>query len=349
MTWSIRKGNPEDKKKIIAFFKSNIWQSKDADKLYYWKYEENPAGFPLIWLATGGTNDKIISSGIMMPCRIQIGGKQVLGFQAVDAITHKASRRQGIFTALTKQQLQDFAEMKVPIVITFPLDKALSIVSKLGWCEIASIRRWAKPLKSKPYLSTKLGNNFICTYCANFIDMVLKVLSKDQFYGQSSKYKIKEIKEFDERFDVLWNNVSRYFGAIVVRNSQYLNWKYVNNPNKNYKIFYIDKGDDLAGFIVFSVERELAHIVDILTEKDHEIINHLIGYTVRYLRTQNVTSISFEALEGNFYAGYFKRFGFRLRPDAGSFAIYIPSSNNPDQSLLLNHRNWFITIGDRDV
>ena len=214
-----------------------------------------------------------------------------------------------------------------------------------------------KPLKAEHILSKVIGANIVSRSLGSFIDFWPRLISRERFYHLSPKYAIKEIKRFDERFDILWERVSKNFRVMGVRDSKYLNWKYIDTPdNRTQIVFSIEKDNNLAGYIVLELgssprtrRPEIGYIVDILTEQDHELVNHFIAYTIKYLRSQGILAVSFRSLEDNPYASHLKKFGFHLRPDRSSFVVYIVNPDNPNQVILSDHRNWFITDGDWDV
>lgn len=356
MSWFIRKATSKDKKDIISFFKSYIWASKDGEELYSWKYEDNPSGSALIWLAVEEKNDSIVGISVMMPWKLQLSENIVVSFQGVDALVDKNYRRQGIHKTLIRQALSEFKEMRIPFIFAFPNENSRFNLLKTGWHEIGFVRSWAKPFKAECILSKVIGRNFISNFFGFFIDIWLRLISRERFYHTSSKYIIKEIREFDERFDILWERVSKNFRVIGSRDSKYLNWKYINTPNKRHIVFSIERANRLAGYVVLEIGRgrERGHvcIVDIFTERDDEIINSLIANTIQYFRNQNISIITFLTLEDNFYVKYFKNFGFYLCLNKNSrkpFFVYIFNSAKINIDILLSCKNWFLTPGDYDI
>jgi hypothetical protein len=214
---------------------------------------------------------------------------------------------------------------------------------------VGSVRRWAKPLKAEHTLSKVTGRNVVSKSLGFFIDVWLRLISKGRAYHPSSKYIMKEIKEFDERFDILWERVSSNFRVIGTRDSKYLNWKYINTPNRKQIAFSIEKDNDLAGYVVLELGEEVSYIVDILTEEDDELINYLIAYVAKYLRSQGILVVNFIALEDNLYVSYLKKFGFHLRSDRSPFVVVHTNPDSSDRVILSDHKNWFITDGDWDM
>ena len=348
MTWLIRKATDGDKKSIISFFTPALWKSR-GEELYKWKYEDNPGGEALKWLAVdSGKDNKIAGVVIMMPWRFKIGSYIYNGTQIVDALTDTQYRGQGIYTAIDKQSVMELGEMGHPFSFAFPNEGAISGHRKAGWNELGFSCRWVKPLKASYILTKIVGDHLISRLVGNLIDIGWKLISKKKFYKPSSRYSIKEIKKFDPRFDALWETASGNFQIIAVRDSGYLNWKYLNTPHQKRVIFSIEKEGELGGYVVLEMGEKFGYVVDIFTLPDPELINQLVAHTIRYSRARDALSVTLVAFENNFYAPYFKKFGFHLRPEKSPVMVHV-NSDKIDKNFLLDSQNWFLTIGDCDI
>ena len=52
-----------------------------------------------------------------------------------------------------------------------------------------------------------------------------------------SSLSFKEIARFDNRVNDLWETAKNGFKTIVVRNDQFLNWRYISRPDIHYHVY----------------------------------------------------------------------------------------------------------------
>src|SRR5581483_10186127 len=66
----------------------------------------------------------------------------------------------------------------------------------------------------------------------------------------SPQVQIKQMYEFNERFDDFWQRVRDEYSVILVRDRQCLNWRYVSRPDAKYILFSAAHGPRLVGYLV---------------------------------------------------------------------------------------------------
>ncbi len=130
-----------------------------------------------------------------------------------------------------------------------------------------------------------------------------------------AKYKnqqTKEIDRFDDLWDQSWVSLRKYYGITIDRTSVYLNWRFVNHPKINYKIFGIKKRNNLyAGYIVMRLEegdRRAVRIVDLIAS-DNNTKTELLKTALAYAAEKKVDFIDFFC-SIKIYADSLQSFGF---------------------------------------
>jgi ribosomal protein S18 acetylase RimI-like enzyme len=96
---------------------------------------------------------------------------------------------------------------------------------------------------------------------------------------------IDEITVFDGEIEDFWARVSNSYPAIFSRNTKFLNWRFVNVPNLNYRLFAARRSGQCVGYIVLrrttAVELAVGVIVDLLTmPNDVEVAGSLIDHAL---------------------------------------------------------------------
>jgi GNAT superfamily N-acetyltransferase len=117
-----------------------------------------------------------------------------------------------------------------------------------------------------------------------------------------SDLEIQVIKKFDERYDQLAEQLSRCPDLKLYKNSHYLNWRYVDCPDKNYLILQAVREDNLLGAMVISPNKtsgETAWILDIIGDvnKPGEI-GRLLDEAIQYVRSLQAADIRIFATSG---------------------------------------------------
>jgi hypothetical protein len=75
----------------------------------------------------------------------------------------------------------------------------------------------------------------------------------------------------------------------------------------------------------------------------------LMAGLIYHLRQQGISSISLRLHSMNPLLAQAQQLGFRYRDDATSTVIAYAAASSPFASVLLDGRNWFMTVGDRDI
>ncbi|GAG17714.1 unnamed protein product, partial [marine sediment metagenome] len=164
---------------------------------------------------------------------------------------------------------------------------------------------------------------------------------------------ITEISSFDENIDELWASISKDRHISIVRNKEYLNWRYVSNPGE-YVIYAAKRKDLLAGYIILKCEKgtsglKLGNIVDIFAAKNQiTLIQTLVLRAIEYFRQEKIdvvfswvikSSELYRALNELGFISYYKKLHFAIR------TIRIEYS---DLIQLKNPAAWYFTMGDAD-
>lgn len=283
--------------------------------------------------------------------KIKIGNEIVTGSQAVDAVTHPDYQRQGMFVKLGSEILREAGDTGVPITYGFPNEPALPGHRKVKWIEVCNVSILIKPLNIKNILRKYINNNLLLTVSSYVTGILLKG------FGKIPKMQLKDISvnqvcSFDKRANGFWSEVADDYEIIQVRDADFLNWRYVENPDKQYTVFVAEKNGKFLGYTVLGEINENGRkggvIIDILTHLDHgEISHHLVSRAVKYFEERNLDYIACLMRKGNIYYRALKRHGFIITPKRTRFIVHI-NSDSISQSFTDSLDKWFFTWGDSD-
>jgi hypothetical protein len=317
-----------DEYKIVELSKQAFNDRNMGLDYWKWRFEDNIEEKIRVELMFD--HDQLVGHYAVSPVKISSNDKFVLTALSNNAMTHPDYWRKGIFTTLARSLHQRIANEDLDFVWSFPVNQASynGFVHKLNWHEIRNI----------PTLIMRPEN-------LKHPDL------------SHTKYKVEAINYFDASFDDLWerlrNEFANHFRYFVVRDSKYLNWRYVDNPKYQYKIFIIRESDSCLGYAItkfYSGEEQLiGDIVDIFCVFDKEVFLSLVEGSISYL-SQNASQICCWMNETCQFYKYLKEVGFT----EGSFlthfgVIPLKALEVEAQGHLFDYSNWYITMGDSDV
>lgn len=178
---------------------------------YRWKYH-TPAGLGRVaFIREGG---RMLAANAMIPLDLRLGGSMVRAWQSCDTATRPEARGRGFFTkcirALQSSLCQD------EILYGFPNEDSAHGLRSAGWLEKEVITTWVRVL-------LPFGRQEPCRSGAS---------------------------EFGADFDRLAGSFVRRGRAIFDRGATWMNWRYVQHPMFQYKIFRLDERGELLGFAV---------------------------------------------------------------------------------------------------
>ena len=138
------------------------------------------------------------------------------------------------------------------------------------------------------------------------------------------------------------------FTIVADRGASYLNWRYFRNPLYDSQRIEVRQQGELKGYLIYTMADDVAHIKDVFCEALYGMVENLINGLIRQLRKEAAQSISVVFMDSNPVIEHFKRLGFKIRPDESSVFAYANDKSSIG-SCWINGKNWFMTVGDRDV
>ncbi len=89
---------------------------------------------------------------------------------------------------------------------------------------------------------------------------------------------VVRLTSFNDSVDRLWERARRHDKAMIVRDRQYLNWRYCQRPDATYMFYGVERGAELEGFLVARLSTfrgmQWAYVVDFLSPKIRPTCSH---------------------------------------------------------------------------
>lgn len=354
--WVIRYYEEGDEEKIIDLYRA-VHPEKDYDrekwmKWWRWMFKTNPAGAARILLADDA--GKIAGQYVMVPAVVKIGIEEVLSAQGIDTMTHPEYRRQKLFETLAARVYADFEKEGISFLFGFPNELSRpGIIRKLNWFDIATMIIMLRPLNWETIISIKVSNRLLL----RFLSFVANAFFNIDFYKPrvllvGDGLAIKRVSYFDDRIDRLWTRISSRYPIMLVRNKEFLNWRYVD-LGADYTIFTAEKGEEVVGYLVSGRRqrrnRQASIIYDLVAESD-QINQCLLSEVIQDCIRAGDAFIEYKLIADNNYHKLLKKNGFLSIPFIeGTYFCGYTNSKQLSQSFIKNHRNWFVQVGDSDA
>lgn len=315
-----------------------------------WAHIDNPAGVSRIWLAEH--DGKLVGQYPLILEDMKVDKEIIKGAQIVDTMTHPEYRRRGIAYSVGEKALRELEKEKIHLVYGFPNQQAYPLHIKSGWLDVCAFQVMVNPLNLKNILQKySVRNRVLHNIFTAVGNLTIKAFFRSKKVSAEDMLKVREIRSFDDRINDFWNKISNDYNIIVVRDKEYLNWRYVDVPNSDYAIYVTEEEGKICGYIVLGCRNEnnlaWGHIHDIIALTGRkDIIQCLIAKAVEYFKAKGVDVIFSKMVANEAYRKSFLRNGFIPRfMFKGRFIAYNASTELSDE-FLKNPKNWFIQQGD---
>jgi len=252
-------------------------------KLWYWKFNSNPfssSRIPHAWVLEH--EGKIVGSIEQVAVPMKVGEKIVIGYIGCDFAVQEKYRPYGVILAN-----KFWRNRKIPFSMVTTTGEGVSDIHKVFGAKELMLGRysWFRIVHSKNILRKLLdcrsgviwkilSNGWLLSTISGLLDLVFKMKNGTKTYRR--KLRIEKTDEFDSEFDKLWRSVSSHYDILIVRNSKYLRWRYIDYPFERPQIFSAhDDAGNMRGFAVVqvSVSDAMTHagIMELFTEPSDKV------------------------------------------------------------------------------
>jgi GNAT superfamily N-acetyltransferase len=320
---------------------------------YEWKIGHNPYGAGTIYLEK--RDDKIIGSATLTPKPFLVHGKSVRTVEIGDTFTHPEYRRQGVFTICAGSCVEYALHNGIQVIYGTPNSNSLpGYEKKLGFSQLQKVqlRCFTKvyrffPILMKCFIKVCLIRNL------NNQKALLKRLCRQWFTSRPIRfkqhtYKIVELKELPDQVDGLWGDCR--FAFYVVRDSNYLNWRYFQNPDA-YTVFAAIEQKKYRGYLIlkYSSDDRTATICDFITHNDDpEIFKDLLEQAEACIKSKKVSYAQVYCPRYSPYAEVLKQYGYLDDSSKRDKPIIIYTGTQAGKELLKEYNKTHFTLSDCD-
>lgn len=354
MGYIVREANVLNDKDIMVNILINNRERKDYNyaERYNWLYLNNPVGPAKAWIIWNEETKEAAGFTGVFPREVYVQGKKYICWNCGDFSIEKKYRSLGVAIKLRKAAKECVDRGEVPFLYAHPNARMEVIHLKAGHFKIARMMRFALPIRANKTLQGKISPKWL----ANILSQPLNWALATKYYQRNSSdfsYQLNNRVQCSVQHEGLFKKMIEQYLVIGSRDGAFLNWKFGQNPNLKVQQFDLYEKDTLSGSIFFLIGNGAVLVLDVLIGNTANQVEMLFRTFVTALlkEMKEVSSISFIVQEFNPLLDALKRIGFRYRDDATSAVIsYANEQLQPDLSkVVLNGRNWFMSVGDRDA
>lgn len=221
-----------------------------------------------------------------------------------------------------------------------------SIVKKL-FHPMPDMGAWKLILNTKTLIARRFSNPVISALLSKSLNVYLKLTLRFKLFSTAHDIEIKTIQDFFPYQKDLHELHSSYQSSgqrLRYRTSEFLHWRFINNPRRVYPCVGAFVQEKLVGYAVYHKSpRAHLEIDDIfVSENNAKHLTAIITALVEFAYQENSPIISFIAHQ-HLLAAPLKKMGFRWRDDGHLFSIYL---NNDQSESIQQIENWYLTSID---
>jgi hypothetical protein len=338
----------KDKNVILKFCAEN--RKKPLEEKFKWMYEGNPDGKAMVWLIKHDESGEYAGMTSLFPRKFFINNKCVDGGIAGDFLVNAKHRTLGPAIMLQKGVLSA-ANSSVDFIYGFPNMHSEPVFKRVGYKCLGPITRLVKVLKTEPQLRKFGLSEWFIALVSPVIDLVLSLFSFETWHCANHDYLCEEVDKIDERFDRLWEERKNKFSVIGEKNSDFLRWKYIDDPddhNRVFAVFDLEKSC-LKGFIIYFQDANSVEILDFLFSDDKNARTELMASFLRHIRQFKAESLVINSFENNDISKIMKKFGFLKGKCGRNVYMYCSDKLTKEMNLLKSSGNWMLMNSDQDT
>jgi hypothetical protein len=341
----------KDKQTIINIFNQNRDHTIDSNR-FDWLYSNNPAGKAVVWLAVDDENDRYIGAAAALPRDMRIKGEIIKCHVLSDFSIDQKYRSLGPAIKLNRSSITPALEKQIPFSYDFPSKTMAAAHRWLKFEPIGKIIRFVRPLQAKSQLKKipLIRTNLFSTVINNIIKNLQKIIYSDKL---DKAYSFEELKitesTFDSEFTRLDSSIGPKFTVCGVRNKEYLNWRYGQNPIHTFYLIKLLRKNTLCGYAIFyfSSDKRVT-VFDLYSDDTGRVGRNLIAGLLLIAKRQNIETIEISLLSSNPWISILKKYGFISRPSLLEVFTFL-SDESPLNGIVDFSENWYMTNGDRDT
>lgn len=336
----------QDREQILALWNQAFPASTQHPIKYDWCYVPTPLGEGRLYVLEHGDDAGIIGVQGIVPRRWWFNGEAKATGICADLVVDKNHRSIGPALSLVRGVVE--IEQALPnamLLYGFPNPKSEALYRRAGYMKMGEITRYAKPLRLRIWLARKGLPSALAYVAGMLVDLAVQARLVLTTVVASRQWRCLPATEFDSRFDDLWSRAAVNVGPMVIRNSDYLRWRFGNNFAGQTRVMVLQREDgSLDGYVVYMVNGDkMVSIMDFLAVDNVKVLPAMLKLFARAMYKQGYHGITLEFFGPKPIANTLIQIGFSPRETNPIYAVLGDASSG-----LLQDAPPYFTSSDRD-
>lgn len=346
MNWSVRAYRPGEERQLVDLFQRVFNRSITVDH-WRWKLKTLPAPCENVWLALNQAAPIFQYAGI--PLRCNLFGRERFSMVSVDTMTAPEFQKRGLLTQVGRLAYDHWRAANIAFVIGLPNERWGSRANALGWIDLFPLQWLARPLRPEVLLARRSRLKPIARF-----KWIGSTLNRwwDRSLQTDRSISIRSIQQAGSEFDQVWNMIRSEDQISVVRDSTWVNWRYLTAPMFNYQVLLAERSGQPLGYAAYRIaaegKRKIGFIAEVITNPQggpvwKTLLSQVLGL-LREAQVETAVTLAVPDTEGH---AAFRRNGFFGR--AAFNVQMVPLDSNLPIERLQDRMRWLINGSDFDV
>lgn len=351
--WHVRPYEQRDEEQLAELFTRVFGHSRTIEARR-WKLRERVAPFDTLWVAA--TEDgRIVGQYAGIPLRLKLGDQIHPAIQSVEAMTTPEWRRKGIITALVSEAHRVWQLAGQVGVLGLPNEQWGRRASAMGYTALFPLA-WLRYPLHLDRVATRTGR------VPGALRGPARLLGEAVSYVWRRRYELP-IEEVDVQLeevtapcsaiDQLWSEASKLRKNMVVRDSAWVEWRYLRAVGMGYTVLLARVAGTPIGYIAYRVtgsgQAINGYIADLFVPSwSVSIVGSLLSLAFRDMSSMNAGMVISAVAKDSALYQQLRSFGF-VRGGAQFGFEMVSLQPGLDLQCLTDPGLWHLTGGDFDV
>jgi len=304
---------------------------------YDWCYGPTPVGVGRLYLLAHGVDGEVIGVQGIVPRRWLDQGETKAAGICADLLVDKNHRSIGPALSLVRQVIE--IEQNLPDVeflYGFPNPKSEALYRRAGYTKWGEITRYARPLRLHVWLARKAIPALLARALGKVNDVAFQLRLKLSNIQGAQHWRCVPANAFDSRFDALWSRVTKIAESMVIRDSEFLQWRFGNNFAGQTQVMVLEARDgQIDGYVVFVVSSDnMVSILDFLAVDNDKALPAMLKLFLRAMYDKGYVGVMLEFAGPKPISNVLMRSGFLPRESCPIYAVLGQTKSGLEQGDL---------------
>jgi len=333
-----------ERDKLVGILERNLTDLAQSVR-FSWLYQNNPVGTAWSWFAVERETRKMVGIASVFPRAMWVGGEVKLCGQVGDFAIDGGYRSLGPALMLQRATFEPVDQGVLAFCYDCPPhDQGMSTFRRLGIGSISQMQRYTRPLRVNRQIIKRIGQGRLSASLGRLGNILLDLWTY-------RRYRVRNLElspyagGFGEEFSALDQSVGGTEGVPSRRKAEELNWRYRQDPLRQYRVQTARRNGELLAFAIYSISGQDAYLIDLFGKISVEVGLELLAAVVDDLKKGPVQSLHWLINTGNCLSDLVRKTHFSYRSLAARIVAY-SRPGSLTRTLFDRDPKWFFNHAD---